>query len=364
MRVLIGYLINGKSSGIDKYVLRILDTLQDQKIQFDCLTTEKTEELEEVMRPYGVKLIECPTLKTPLKQYQFFRNLIEKQLYDEVYINISEAFNSLAAFAAHRCHVRRIVIHSHNTQVGGGSTKVRWVRKLLHMVFRPLVKQIATDCCACSDDAGRWMFTGAYQVIPNAVDSSLFVYDERVRERVRKALQLDGKLVVGHVGSYNYAKNNFFLIDIMRELAARRPDAVLLSVGIGEDLDAVRKKAAEAGVADKIQFLGIRTDVNQLMQAMDCFVLPSRFEGQPIVAIEAQTAGLPTLISDTITKEALLTEYCYQLPIHKGAAVWAEAIDRHASDQRINVLECPLKSDKYDIKRQRQQIRSLFEMSV
>ena len=117
-------------------------------------------------------------------------------------------------------------------------------------------------------------------------------------------------------------------------------------------------------MADKIQFLGIRTDVNQLMQAMDCFVLPSRFEGQPIVAIEAQTVGLPTLISDTITKEALLTEYCYQLPIHKGAAVWAEAIDRHASDQRINVLECPLKSDKYDIKRQRQQIRSLFEMSV
>lgn len=174
MRVLIGYLINGKSSGIDKYVLRMLDTLKDQNIQFDCLTTEKTEELEEVMRPYGVKLIECPTLKTPLKQYQFFRNLIEKQLYDEVYINISEAFNSLAAFAAHRCHVRRIVIHSHNTQVGGGSTKVRWVRKLLHIVFRPLVKQIATDCCACSDDAGRWMFTGAYQVIPNAVDSSLF----------------------------------------------------------------------------------------------------------------------------------------------------------------------------------------------
>ena len=90
MRVLIGYLINGKSSGIDKYVLRMLDTLKDQNIQFDCLTTEKTEELEEVMRPYGVKLIECPTLKTPLKQYQFFRNLIEKQLYDEVYINISE----------------------------------------------------------------------------------------------------------------------------------------------------------------------------------------------------------------------------------------------------------------------------------
>ena len=200
MRVLIGYLINGKSSGIDKYVLRMLDTLKDQDIQFDCLTTEKTEELETVMKPYGIGLIECPSLKNPLKQYQFFCSLIEKHRYDEVYINISEAFNSLAAFAAHRCHVRRIVIHSHNTQVGGGSTKVRWVRKLLHMVFRPLVKQIATDCCACSDDAGRWMFTGAYQVIPNAVDSSLFVYDERVRERVRKALQLDGKLVVGHVG--------------------------------------------------------------------------------------------------------------------------------------------------------------------
>lgn len=364
MRVLIGYLINGKSSGIDKYVLRMLDTLKDQKIQFDCLTTEKTEELEKVMEPYGVQLIECPSLKHPWKQYCFFYSLIKSNCYDEVYINISEAFNSMAALAAHRLCVKRIVIHSHNTQAGGGSTKVRFVRKMLHMVFRPMMKRIATDCCACSEDAGRWMFTGTYQVIPNAVDSSQFVYDERVRERIRKILRLDGKLVIGHVGSYNYAKNNFFLIDIMRELSARRPDAVLLAVGSGEDLPAVKEKAEEAGVADKIQFLGIRTDVNQLMQAMDCFILPSRFEGQPIVAIEAQTAGLPTLISDTITKEAVLSEYCYQLPIQKGAFVWAEAIDRHASDKRINVLECPLKSDKYEIKRQRQQIRDLFEMSV
>ena len=361
MRVLIGYLINGKSSGIDKYVLRMLDTLKDQDIQFDCLTTEKTEELETVMKPYGIGLIECPSLKNPLKQYQFFCSLIEKHRYDEVYINISEAFNSLAAFAAYRCHVRRIVIHSHNTQVGDGK---RWFRKILHTFFRPMMKRIATDCCACSDDAGRWMFTGTYQVIPNAVDNEQFVYNPQVRERVRKAFRLEGKLVVGHVGSYNYAKNNFFLVDIMRKLSARRPDAVLLAVGSGEDLPAVKKKAEEAGVADKIQFLGIRTDVNQLMQAMDCFILPSRFEGQGIVAIEAQIAGLPTLISDTIPKEADISDYCYRLPIQNGTAVWAEAVEKHASDQRINTLEHPLKRAEYDKEKQRQQIRSLFEMSV
>ena len=150
----------------------------------------------------------------------------------------------------------------------------------------------------------------------------------------------------------------------MRKLSARRPDAVLLAVGSGEDLPAVKKKAEEAGVADKIQFLGIRTDVNQLMQAMDCFILPSRFEGQGIVAIEAQIAGLPTLISDTIPKEADISDYCYRLPIQNGTAVWAEAVEKHASDQRINTLEHPLKRAEYDREKQRQQIRSLFEMSV
>ena len=138
------------------------------------------------------------------------------------------------------------------------------------------------------------------------------------------------------------------------------PNAVLLAVGAGADWEAVKKKAGEKGLLNHIKFLGVRDDVPDLMQAMDFFVLPSRFEGQPIVAIEAQAAGLMTFLSDTITKEAVLSENCMQLGIENGGKPWALAIKNHLSYQRKTSQKDLFKGSVYDRVMQEKQIHQLF----
>ena len=165
-----------------------------------------------------------------------------------------------------------------------------------------------------------------FQFVHNAFHVPDYAYNPYVREQVREELGLHGKLVIGHIGKYCYAKNNFFLLDIMEELLKTKKNAVLLAVGEGEDWESVKEQAQQRGLSDSIMFLGIREDVPRLLQAMDFFVLPSRFEGQPIVAIEAQAAGLYTIVSDTITPEVVITTNCSQLSITMGAAPWVDTI--------------------------------------
>ena len=367
MNVLIGYLIDGKSSGIDKYIIRMLGTLKEKDIKFSCLTNEKTTDLQKVFSNYpGIQIIEIPSLKHPLKQFQFLCELMKKNAYDEVYLNISESFNCITAVAASYCHINRIIVHSHSTQPGGRKFVKRMSRKFLHEIIRPFWQYIATDYRACSEEAGKWMFTkkirnsGRYEVIPNVIDSSRFIYNEDTRKRMRVDLGIDDRFVVGHVGSFSYAKNNFFLLEIIRELRKRIPEAVLLSAGAGEDFDAVCEKAEADGLMDNIIFLGIRSDVPDLMQAMDCFVMPSRFEGQPIVAIESQSSGMPVFISNTIPNNAILSEHCFKIPIDNGAGIWADEIVRHKEEKHVDIRKYPLNDKLCDAEKQAKQIQSLF----
>lgn len=365
MRVLAGYVIDGKSSGIDRYLIRVLEVMKAQKIQFDFLTNHKMPELEEIFSSYHANVIEMPSLRHPVEQYRFFYKLIQKGKYDVAYFNISEAFNGIGALAAHRLGVKRIIVHSHNSRAGGNSAAVRFVRTGIHKAFRPVIARSATEYCACSEIAGEWMFNqkirqgSHYQIIHNAIDDTAFRYDEKKRLEMRHCLDVEDNVVIGHVGSYNYAKNNFFLIDIMEALLPEVPNAILLAVGEGADWEAVKKRADEKGLSKNIRFLGVREDVPKLMQAMDFFVLPSRFEGQPIVAIEAQAAGLMTFLSDTVTSEAVLSENCMQLSIKNSGKPWAQAIKNHLSYQRKNTQDL-FKKSSYDSSVQEKQIQQLF----
>ena len=366
MRVLAGYVIDGKSSGIDRYLLRVLEVMKAQNIQFDFLTNHKTPELERIFGVYHANVIEMPSLKHPTKQYRFVYKLIKQNKYDIVYFNISEAFNGLGVLAAHQLGVKKIIVHAHSSKAGGRKALVRLVRTWIHKMFCPVLACAATDYRACSTDAGAWMFSSKirqssrYQIIHNAIDNTAFEFCDEKRMQMRRNLGIEHNIVIGHVGSYNYAKNNFFLLDIMEALLPIVPNAVLLAVGAGADWEAVKKKAGEKGLLNHIKFLGVRDDVSDLMQAMDFFVLPSRFEGQPIVAIEAQAAGLMTFLSDTITKEAILSENCMQLGIENGGKPWALAIKNHLSYQRKTSQKDLFKGSVYDRVMQEKQIHQLF----
>ena len=143
---------------------------------------------------------------------------------------------------------------------------------------------------------------------------------------MRRHLGLADELVIGHVGRFNPQKNHSFLIDIFAALLKKEPNAVLLLVGGGEDMTKIQAKAQIMGIAEHVRFLGVRSDVADLMQAMDVFLFPSLYEGLGIALIEAQTAGLPCVVSDTIPHEAYLTDLVDSESLSAPAEKWAEKI--------------------------------------
>lgn len=328
--ILIGYLTEGVHSGIDQYLLNFVEIAFENGVHVDFLTNQVTPDLQqELAAKFGSKLLEIPSLKHPVAQYRRIRKILTEEKYDCTYFNISEAFHCIGAFVAKREKVPRRMIHSHSSGVSVANPVVRRLRRLLHYMVRPFLVRCGTHFFACSDLAGQWLFPRKtrFSVIYNAINSDRFVYRPAARESLRRELGIgEETLVLGHVGHFTYQKNNFFLIDIFSEVKKLCPESMLLSVGCGEDFDRVVSYAKHLGLNSDILFLGVRKDIPELMAAMDCFVLPSRFEGLGIVGIEAQFCGLPVVFSAEIPREAALSDRAVFLKKGVTARQWAMTI--------------------------------------
>ncbi|MEE8885780.1 MAG: glycosyltransferase [Eubacteriales bacterium] len=281
--------------------------------------------------------------------------LLERHHYEYVHVHSDTAYR-MAAFgrAAKRAGVPHIIFHSHATDVDGN---YRRVKKILHLRYRGQLKKLGTRFVACSRLAAQWMYPEIPEdqvtIVNNGVDLKRFRFDPEVRKEERNRLGLSDALVVGTVGRFSYQKNQEYMIDILSLLVKRRPDAKLLIVGSHDGTDdiwnMVREKTAAAGLDDRVIFYGTSPHVERLMQAMDVLILPSRFEGLPVVGVEAQAAGLPCIFSDRITRETKLTDNAEFIGIGpEDAGKWAEEICRMAELPRMDTYE-RLKEERFDL---------------
>lgn len=202
-----------------------------------------------------------------------------------------------------------------------------------------------------------------FETVFNAVDLQRFSFKPAVREQVRKELKLENKFVVGHVGNFLYAKNHYFLIDILEELKKLRPEAVLVFVGQGERMEDVKERIREKNLENHVRILGFRKDVERIFQGMDFFVLPSYFEGLPTVAIEAQCTGLPCLLSETVPHVSAITKKCWFLSLEKTPKKWAEFILTHRSNDREEIKWIGEK-ETYSLSRLKKQQQAIVEGQV
>lgn len=362
-KVLAGFIMDGRSGGIDRYLLNFYHTVQGS-IRVDFLTNEIDKRLEAELGQQGSRLYAIPSLHHPAAQYRLVRRILREGGYDAVYLNISTAIDSVAAIAAAHEGIPERLIHSHSSGNDCESALRRNVFNLIHSVCRTFLWRYGTRLCGCSVKAGEWMFprkivhSRQFEVIYNAVDRKKYEYDEAVREEMRKELALGGRFTIGHVGNFCYQKNHGFLLEVFAELLKKIPDACLLLAGDGVRFEDMKKRAADLGIADAVKFLGRRTDADRLYQAMDAFLLPSNFEGLPIAGIEAQSAGLPCYMSDTITKESRITEDCRFLSFKDGAAHWANVIAAGRKERgRARYLD---NASDYDLANQQKQLRELL----
>lgn len=329
MKLLISHL-GGRPGGINSYIIRMLECLENKDCEIGVLCNKRNPYIDELALKYSIKVHEIPRLIRPLSQFRSICKLISDEGYDTTYFNISEAEDCVGLLAAKAAGVKRNIVHCHSTGISEANPFKRYLFLCLHTIAKPVVAYAATDYVACAPLAAKWMFLGKTLekaiIIYNSVHTEEMLFDQSIREEVREELGLQDKFVLGNVAMYTFAKNKEFLFDIFYEFQKKLPSAVLLDVGGGPQLNQLKQKAVSLGIAEKTIFLGERNDVSRLLQAMDFFVFPSRFEGQPVVAIEAQASGLKIIAGQHLDQSIAFGEQCLWQSLDESASDWADRI--------------------------------------
>lgn len=336
---------NMSYGGLENFIMNNYRNVDRTRVQFDFLTHfAGHQDYEEEIAALGGKLYRLPKLDPFSRSYlsdlkSFFKAHPE---YKVVHSHLN-CISSVPLKAAMECGVPVRIAHSHNT------TANHDLKYLIKMACRKKIPDYTTDLFACGEEAGKWLFgSNSFKVIKNSINTEQYIFDQEKAFQVRESLGLTDNFVIGHVGMFREQKNHPFLFEITKALAKRDPSVKLVSVGNGPLFESMQEKAKETGAADNILFLGGRSDVPDLMQAMDAFVLPSLFEGFPVTMVEAQAAGLSCFISDKVPKECKMTPEVHTINLSSSADQWADAILKHKNTERKNNLET-IKKAGFDI---------------
>lgn len=337
---------NMNRGGLETMLMNYYRHIDRTQVQFDFLTHREYDgDYGEEIKQLGGIIYHLPVLNPFSSSYKaklrsFFT---EHSEYQVIHVH-QDCLSSVILKEAEKCGIPVRIAHSHNANQDHN------LKYVIKIYFRRFIPKYATDLFACSEEAGKWMFGDApFTVINNAIEASSYTFNFDKRNKVRKEFGFEEKtLVVGHVGRFSPQKNHSFLIDIFYEIQ-KRTEAKLLLVGDGELRAGIEKKIADLKLQDKVIMTGVRSDVADLFQAIDVFVFPSCYEGLGIVAIEAQAAGLPCLISDKVPIECKKTDLVQQLSLTLPVQKWAEAAIASTKVTRNNTFT-KIKQAGYDIK--------------
>lgn len=353
--------------GLETYLLQQFHNIDKSKIKYDFvnITSEYRIVKEDEIIRSGSKIYNiCSRHINPLKHYWQWLCLLSNKgrKYQAIVLNSNSLAYVFPLFIAKFFGIPRRIIHSHNA---GFEIKLDIFRSLFITFNKILLSFSATDYWACSQKAGEWMFgkNKNFTVIHNAINSENYKFDAVKREKIRCKLNLKNKFVVGHVGRFSYPKNHKFLINIFYEVQKIEPDSILMLVGDSVNDDKLLVEAKEQvkilNIENKVLFLGMRNDVSDLMQAMDCFVFPSHFEGFGIVAVEAQAAGLKCYLSDVIAKEVRITDLVNFISLNESPKTWAKQILSNRNYIRKDMTD-QIKKSGYDIKMEIRKIERIY----
>lgn len=337
--------------GVESVVMNYYRHLDPTKIVFDFICDNDSTHIpyEEIER-LGGRVILIPPYQQFIKYHQELKRVLQKGNYQIVHSHI----NTLSVFSlyAAKCAGAPIrIAHSHST-----TNKLEFKKNILKQILRPFSKTFATNYMCCSEHAGRWLFghkeyaKGNVYLLNNAIDLDKFKYNAQIRKQKRKELKISNTtLVIGHVGRFVEQKNHRFLIAIFNEITKVYPDSILLLAGEGPLLEEIKTKVKELGLEEKTRFLGQRSDINGLYQAMDLFVLPSLYEGLGMVLIEAQTSGLPCICSTNVPLEAKITNNIIFNSLNSPIEIWSANIQKLLKNYSRQALTKNHKLSEFDI---------------
>lgn len=355
-------------SGVIAYLRERMHRIDGDKFRFDFLTFGGKLDLQEEIESFGGR-VHYITARAEENKEKFIEeiNAVLEEGYDVVHLHTSFWKSFLMEELAIAKKVPKIIVHSHSTQVDIIDDEKRNEAISLHETRKKEFSlDLATDFCACSHLAAEWLFGAQIpreriQILNNAIDTEKFAFSSERRKEVREKLGIKNNFVIGHVGRFTYQKNHTFLLSLVKKLSITIPEIRLLLIGVGPLEEETRDLVKEYEIEEQILFLGNREDVPALMSGMDLFLLPSRFEGLPLVLVEGQCSGLPCISSDLVTKEVALTDLIRFFPLEED--LWVEAV-KTAYDAQGKVKrksqEDLLKEVGYDLNTQVKVLEELY----
>lgn len=344
-------------AGLETMLMNYYRNIDRNVIQFDFLThREEKGAYDDEIEALGGKIYHAPRLY-PQNYLKYFKYM--NQFFDEhpEYQIIHSHIDSMSAFPLLMAKYNKIpvrIAHSHTSRLDlDAKLFIKYIAKLI-------VPHVATHYFACGEKAGKFLFGKRnYSIIHNAIELSKYSFFEEKRKEIRKRLMLDNKIVIGHVGRYCYIKNQLFLLEVVKEILKSNSNIAVLFIGKGPDEQKLRKKVLRLGLEKHVHFLIDRPDVEDLYQAMDLFVMPSLFEGLPVVGIEAQANGLSCLLSDNISKEILCTSSVEFFSMNSGAEMWAEKILTMDTKRNVDAKK-QLQLEGYDIETESKKLQECY----
>lgn len=354
---------NMDRAGIETMIMNYYRHMDRTKVQFDFLANKsKPGAYDEEIKSLGGRIFISPGLN-PIK-WSEYKKMVKKLLAENPEIKIvhshNGAFSLQAQLTAKQSGIKNRITHVHGT-------KIDFNLKLpLKLLYKTQLKKVSNNYWGCGTEAIKYYFgdriisDNNYKVIHNAIETKRFIYSSEKRSELRLKYNLNGKFVIGNVARFMRQKNHAFTLDLFKVILQKEPNAILMLLGDGELLEPMKQKAKELGIESSIMFMGNVNNVNEMYQAMDVFLLPSLFEGLPVVGIEAQAAGLKCIFSNTITDEVKVTDNIEFLDLNKDSLEkWADRILSYKEYERKNT-EKEIIDAGYSIEEEAKKLQELY----
>lgn len=339
-------------AGVEAVVMNYYRHIDIEKVQFDFISCSPVKQrYDDEILSRGGYIYRLPSRsRKPLSYMKELHKIIRENKYQIVHIHQNSASMAMDAIVARSCGVKAVIGHSHNT-----SCNVLWQ----HYLFKPFVNLFLDYRFACSEAAGRWVFgKRKCQVLHNAIDIKKYEFDSEVRHKYRTEFNLKDKFVIGFIGRLHPQKNCFRILDIINEIQ-KKIDVTLVMIGDGEEREEIENYIKEKYLTEKVLLLGKRDDVSSWYSVMDVFLMPSLYEGLPVVLVEAQASGLPCVISDKVPCVDIIQKL-EVISLEQDNAVWCERIINANTSERLNVRE-QFENAGYDIETEAKKLQRLYE---
>lgn len=341
--------------GITSVVRNYISNMNTENLDFHFVADSQiSDDLHQVFLGLGtIHFIE--KRKSSLKKYLVgLFQLLRKVRFDVVHIHGNSGTMLIEVVLAKICRVKNIIIHAHSTSTN---------HPIINGLLKVPMMHLADTCLACSKAAGDWLYgKHPYIILNNAIDLNRFRFDENSRIKYREEFGVKEEFLIGHIGHFTPPKNHFFLIDVFCEFHKLEPNSKLLLISDGPRFEQVKAKVADLGLQDAVIFAGRRNDIAGIYSAMDLFVLPSCWEGLPLVLVEAQANGLPILASDVITEDAICTDRILYKSLEDGTASWAQQLRqiRDCQYDRKSDTHADISANGFDIHMEADKLRNLY----